>query len=55
MLVFSDYMRHKWAYEFLIDDLIGLFSIFANDSSAVTELSLHWNDKKQDYVPQYAR
>ena len=55
MLVFSDYMRHKWAYEFLIEDLITLFSIFASDSSAVTELRLHWNEKKQDYVAQYAR
>lgn len=55
MLVFSDFMRHKWAYEFLIDDLIGLFSTFANDSSAVSDLSFHWNEKKQDYVARYAR
>jgi len=55
MLVFSDYMRHKWAYEFLIEDLLSLFSIFANDSSAVTELQVHWNEKKQDYVACFAR
>jgi hypothetical protein len=55
MLVFSDYMRHKWAYEFLIEDLLTLFSTFAHDSSAVTEMSLHWNEKKQDYVASYAR
>jgi len=55
MLVFSDFMRHKWAYEFLIEDLISLFSVFAQDSSSVTELSFHWNEKKQDYVAQYAR
>ncbi|MFD4838247.1 hypothetical protein ACFWP0_12120 [Achromobacter sp. NPDC058515] len=55
MLVFSDFMRHKWAYEFLIEDLIGFFSIIANDTSIVTKLSFHWNDKKQDYVTQYAR
>ncbi|WP_205125655.1 hypothetical protein [Pseudomethylobacillus aquaticus] len=55
MLVFSDYMRHKWAYEFLIEDLLSLFSVFANDSSAVTEMQLHWNEKKQDYVACYAR
>jgi len=55
MLVFSDFMRHKWAYQLLIEDLISLFSIFANDSSAVTELRFHWNEKKKDYVAQCAR
>lgn len=55
MLVFSDFMRHKWAYQLLIEDLITLFSIFANDSSAVTELTFHWNEKKQDYVAQLSR
>lgn len=55
MLVFSDFMRHKWAYEFLIEDLISLFSVFADHSSTVSELSLHWNEKKQDYVARYAR
>jgi len=55
ILVFSDFMRHKWAYEFLIEDLISLFSTFASGSSAVTKLSFHWNEKKQDYVAQYAR
>ncbi|OQP38982.1 hypothetical protein IB62_009800 [Xanthomonas euvesicatoria] len=55
MLVFSDFMRHKWAYELLIEDLISLFSIFANDTSAVTELSMAWNEKRNDYVAQYAR
>lgn len=55
MLVFSDFMRHKWAYIFLIEDLISLFSIFANDSSAVTRLRFSWNEKKQDYVAEDAR
>lgn len=55
MLVFSDFMRHKWAYEFRIEDLISLFSVFATDASAVTELSMTWNEKRQDYVAQYAR
>ena len=55
MLVFSDFMRHKWAYEFLVEDLISLFSVFADHSSAVSELSLDWNEKKQDYVARYAR
>jgi len=55
MLVFSDFMRHKWAYDFLIEDLISLLSVFANDSSAVTELSFHWNEKRQDYVASHAR
>ncbi|MEK0265959.1 hypothetical protein QT383_06575 [Stenotrophomonas rhizophila] len=55
MLVFSDYMRHKWAYEFLIEDLIGIFSVFADESSAATSISFEWNDRKQDYVTQDAR
>ncbi|HBM63098.1 MAG TPA: hypothetical protein DD418_04310 [Pseudomonas sp.] len=55
MLVFSDFMRHKWAYEFAIQDLIALFSVFADDSSAVCELSFQWSEKKQDYVAAYAR
>lgn len=55
MLVFSDLMRHKCAYEFLIEDLISLFSTFANDSSAVSELSFHWNEKRQDHVARNAR
>jgi hypothetical protein len=55
MLVFSDFMRHKWAYEFLIEDLISLFSAFADDASAATELRFRWNEKKQDYVAEYAR
>lgn len=55
ILIFSDFMRHKWAYEFLIEDLISLFSVFANESSAVTELSFHWNEKRQDYVARYSR
>lgn len=55
MLVFSDFMRHKWAYEISIEDLLNLFSVFANDSSAVFEASYHWNEKKQDYVAHYTR
>lgn len=55
MLVFSDFMRHKYAYEFLIEDLIVLFSTFSSDFSAITDLRLHWSEKKQDYVAEYAR
>lgn len=50
MLVFSDYMRHKWAYEFRIEDLLLLFRTFAEDSSAVFGAESIWSDKKQDYV-----
>lgn len=55
MLVFSDYMRQKWVYELQIQDLLSLFSLFANDTSAVNEIRFLWNDKKQDYVAHYAR
>ncbi|MFG6448875.1 hypothetical protein ACG0Z6_11580 [Roseateles sp. BYS180W] len=50
MLVFSDYMRHKCAYEFRIDDLLGLFQAFSQDSSVIIESHSRWNEKKQDYV-----
>ena len=50
MLVFSDYMRHKWAYEFRVEDLLGLFRVFADDSSAIVGSESEWNEKKQDYV-----
>lgn len=55
IFVFSDFMRHKWAYEFVVEDLIALFSAFADDSSAARDLGFHWNEKKQDYVARYAR
>ena len=35
MLVFSDYMRHKWAYEFRVQALLSLLNVFAEESSAV--------------------
>ncbi len=50
MLVFSDYMRHKWAYEFRIDDLLRLFQVFAQESSVVIGSESRWDEKKQDYV-----
>jgi hypothetical protein len=50
MLVFSDYMRHKWAYEFRVEDLLKLFRTFAEDSSAIIGSESVWSDKKQDYV-----
>lgn len=50
MLVLSDYMRHKWAYEFRIEDLLQLFQTFAEDSSAVVGAESIWSDKKQDFV-----
>lgn len=50
MLVFSDYQRHKWAYQFQIEDLLQLLRVFGNDSSAVVGMECKWEDKKQDYV-----
>lgn len=50
MLVFSDYKRHKWAYEFRIGDLFQLFGVFGDDSSAIVGFEFRWDDKKQDYV-----
>lgn len=50
MLIFSDYMRHKWAYEFQISELLQLFSVFGDDSSIVVGAELKWDDKKKDYV-----
>jgi hypothetical protein len=50
VLVFSDYMRHKWAYEFRIDDLLCLFRVLAQDSSAVVSAEFRWDEKAQDYV-----
>jgi len=50
MLVFSDYMRLKWAYEFRIEDLLQLFRTIAEDSSAIVASESVWNDEKQDYV-----
>lgn len=50
MLVFSDYMRHKWAYEFRIEDLLQLFQTFAEDSSSIVGAESRWSDKKQDFV-----
>ena len=50
MLVFSDYTRHKWAYEFRIGNLLQLFRVFGDDSSAIVGAESKWDDKKQDYV-----
>ena len=50
MLVFSDYQRHKWAYEIRIDELLKFFGIFSEESSAITSAAFEWNDKKQDYL-----
>lgn len=50
MLVFSDYMRHKWAYEFEVEKLLQLFHVFGDDSSAIVGMESEWNEKKQDYV-----
>jgi hypothetical protein len=50
LLVFSDYMRHKWAYEFQVEDLLQFFCVFADDSSAIVGMESEWNEKKQDYV-----
>ncbi|WP_349734158.1 hypothetical protein [Pseudomonas jessenii] len=50
MLVFSDYQRHKWAYEIRIDDVLKFFHKFSDESSAITNASYKWCDKKQDYL-----
>ncbi len=50
MLVFSDYQRNKWAYEFQIGELLELFRVFGEDASAATEAHSRWDPKKQDYV-----
>lgn len=50
MLVFSDYQRHKWAFEFRIEDLLQLFRVFANDASAIVGMESRWDEKKQDYI-----
>jgi hypothetical protein len=50
MLVFSDYMRHKWAYELRLDDLLKLFNVFADDTSFIVSSHSQWDEKKQDYV-----
>lgn len=50
MLVFSDYMRHKRAYEFRVESLLRLFQVFAEESSAVVSSESQWDEKKQDYV-----
>jgi hypothetical protein len=50
MLVFSDYKRHEWAYEFQIVNLLELFRRFAEDTSRITSMTAQWNDNRQDYV-----
>jgi hypothetical protein len=50
MLVFSDYKRHKWAYEFRVEDLLRLFQVFAHDSSSIVAAHSKWDEKRQDYV-----
>jgi hypothetical protein len=50
MLVFSDYKRHKWAYEFRIEDLLGLFEVFGDNASSIVGAESTWDDKKQDFV-----
>ena len=50
MLVFSDYKRHKLAYEFRIEDLLNLFKAFGAESSAIVGVQFVWDDRRQDYV-----
>ena len=54
MLVFSDYMRHKWAYEFRVKDILDLFRVFADESSVIASSTSKWSEKKQDYVVIHA-
>ena len=55
MLVFSDYARHKWAYEIRIEDLLKLFRVLSADTSAIVQFQAEWNEKKQDFVVKGAR
>jgi hypothetical protein len=50
MLVFSNYTRHKWAYELRIEDLLKLFQVFGEDSSSVVGAESRWDEKRQDFV-----
>jgi hypothetical protein len=50
MLVFSDYKRKTWAYEFKIEDLLQLFRVFGDDESAVVYANFKWDPNKNDYV-----
>lgn len=50
MLVFSDYKRHKLAYEFRIEELLQLFRVFGDDSSSIVGIEFRWDEKKQDYI-----
>jgi hypothetical protein len=50
VLVFSDYKRHKWAYEFQIQELLRLFRVFGSDSSSIVGMESKWDDKKQDFI-----
>ncbi|WP_205956268.1 hypothetical protein [Pseudoxanthomonas winnipegensis] len=50
ILVFSDYERHKWAYEIQIADLLKMFQVFADDSSALRTACFEWDEKKLDYA-----
>jgi hypothetical protein len=54
MLVFSDYARHRWAYEFRIVELLQLFQVFASDSSAIVGMESEWSERKQDYVVKHS-
>ena len=54
MLVFSDYQRHKWAYELRTEDLLHLFGVFGNDSSAIVGMESQWDEKRQDYIVKRA-
>jgi hypothetical protein len=52
VVVFSDYRKNECMYEFDIGQLITFFARFCDDSTALgysTEVSLRWNQKKQDY------
>jgi len=49
-LCFPTTSDHKWAYEFRIEDLLQLFRVFGNDSSAIVGMESQWDDKRQDYI-----
>jgi hypothetical protein len=55
VFVCSDYKRNTCMYEFEVSRLIGFFSAFGDDDSAVHGCDFVWDEKRQDYVMENAR
>jgi len=54
VFIFSDFNRRTCAYEFDVKGLIDLFSAFSDEESVVDRCGYVWNEKKRDYVINYA-